>query len=366
MGQKKTSEVAMNNPQIIEDDINISKEFDILYLEIREMVEESRVKVVSHINKGLLLTYWHIGKKIQIQLLQNDRAEYGMQTIKNLSQQLTKEFGKGFTYSSLTRMAQFYEYFPDISIVATLSQQLSWSHFIELIKINNCIKREFYTKMSSSENWSVRTLRERIDSMLFERSAIAKQPEQVIRQELTKLGKTEQVSVNIYLKDPYLLNFLDLNDNYSEKDLENAILQNLEQFILELGSDFAFLARQKRLQIGGNDYYIDLLFYHRKLKRLVLIELKLGEFKPEYKGQVELYLKWLTKYEKHPGENSPIAILLCSSKDQEVIELMELEKDDIHISEYWLELPPKELLQEKLNKAINEARMRLDNKPSTI
>jgi len=356
----------MNNPQILVNDINISKELDILYLEIKEMIEESRAKVVSQINKGLLLTYWHIGKKIQTQLLHGDRAEYGMQTIKHLSQQLTKEFGKGFTYSSLTRMAKFFEYFQDISIVATLSQQLSWSHFVELIKINNSIKREFYAKMSSSENWSVRILRERMDSMLFERSAIAKQPEQVIRQELTKLGKTEQASVNIYLKDPYLLNFLELNDNYSEKDLENAILQNLEQFILELGSDFAFLARQKRLQIGNNDYYIDLLFYHRKLKRLVLIELKLGEFKAEYKGQVELYLKWLTKYEKHPDENPPLAILLCSSKDQEVIELMELEKDDIHISEYWLELPPKELLQEKLNKAINEARMRLENNQSTI
>ncbi len=308
------------------------------------------------------MTYWHIGKRIQTQLLQGDRAEYGKQTIKHLSRQLTQDFGKGFTYSSLTRMVKFYEQFPDSAIVATLSQQLSWSHFVELIKINNSIKREFYAKMSSSENWPVRTLRERMDGMLFERSAIAKQPEQVIRQELSKLGNTDQASVNLFLKDPYLLNFLDLQDNFSEKDLENAILHNLEQFILELGSDFAFMARQKRLQIGSNDYYIDLLFYHRKLKRLVLIELKLGEFKAEYKGQVELYLKWLTKYEQHPDENSPIAILLCSSKDQEVIELMELEQDDIHISEYWLQLPPKELLQEKLHKAIDEAKIRLERK----
>jgi len=356
----------MDKTKVIVHNKSPYTDFDILYSEIKQMIEKSRVRVVSQINKGLLLTYWHIGKKIQTQLLYGDRSEYGKQTIKHLSQKLTKEFGKGFTYSSLTRMAKFYEYFPSNSIVATLSQQLSWSHFVELIKISDNIKREFYAKMSSCENWTVRTLRERMDSMLFERSAIAKQPEEVIRQELANLGNKDHVSVNIYIKDPYLLNFLDLNDNYSEKDLENAILQNLEQFILELGSDFAFLARQKRLQIGSNDYYIDLLFYHRKLKRLVLIELKLGEFKPEYKGQIELYLKWLTKYERQPDENPPIAILLCSSKDQEVIELMELEKDDIHISEYWLELPPKKLLQEKLHKAIDEAKIRLENTCSTL
>ena len=287
------------------------------------------------------MAYWHIGKRIQTQILQAERAEYGQQTIKQLSQQLTQDFGKGFTYSSLTRMVKFYLQYPDNSIVATVSQQLSWSHFVELIKIEDEVKREFYTKMGSSDGWSVRTLRERIDGMLYERTAIAKQPEQVIRQELSKLDNNQTESIELYLKDPYLLDFLDLQDNFSENDLENAILQNLERFILELGSDFAFMARQKRLQIGGNDYYLDLLFYHRKLKRLVLIELKLGEFKAEYKGQVELYLKWLAKYEQQPDEQPPIAILLCSSKDQELIELLDLEQDTIHVSEYWLQLPPK-------------------------
>ena len=335
-------------------------EYPALYSDIRRLINDARTQVVKQVNKTLTVTYWQIGKRIQTQILDNSRAEYGKQTIQQLSQQLGNEFGKGFTYSSLTRMVKFYLAFPDEKIIATLSQLLSWSHFVELIKLDNDIQREFYTRMSSHEGWSVRTLRERMDSMLFERSAIAKQPEKIIRQELAKLKQQQNESLSLHLKDPYLLDFLDLHDNFSEKDLENAILHKLEHFILELGSDFAFMARQKRLQIGGNDYYLDLLFFHRKLKRLVLIELKLGEFKPEYKGQVELYLKWLAKHEQQADENPPIAILLCSSKDKEVIELMELEQDDIHVSEYWLQLPPKEILQAKLHKAIEEAKLRLE------
>ena len=169
----------------------VTPEFNHLYLEFKQLIQEARKNVVSYVNQGLLLTYWHIGKRIQTQILQAERAEYGQQTIKQLSQQLTQDFGKGFTYSSLTRMVKFYLQYPDNSIVATVSQQLSWSHFVELIKIEDEVKREFYTKMGSSDGWSVRTLRERIDGMLYERTAIAKQPEQVIRQELSKLDNNQ-------------------------------------------------------------------------------------------------------------------------------------------------------------------------------
>ncbi len=335
------------------------EQYQSLYTDIKQLISEARSSVVKQVNQTLTLTYWQIGRRISIEILDSNRAEYGKQVLRQLSQQLSNEFGKGFGYRNLLRMKLFYNYFPEQEKVTTLSSQLSWSHFVELLKLEDDIQREFYAKMSHHEGWSVRTLRERMDGMLFERSAIAKQPEQVIRQELAKLEQSDS-SLALHLKDPYLLDFLDLQDNFSEKDLENAILHKLEHFILELGSDFAFMARQKRLQIGGNDYYLDLLFYHRKLKRLVLIELKLGEFKPEYKGQVELYLKWLAKHEQHPDENPPIAILLCSSKDKEVIELMELKQEAIHVSEYWLQLPPKEVLQAKLHKAIEEAKLRLE------
>jgi predicted nuclease of restriction endonuclease-like (RecB) superfamily len=241
-----------------------------------------------------------------------------------------------------------------------MSHKLSWSHFIEFIKVKDELKREFYIVMCAKERWNVRTLRERVNSMLFERTAISKKPEITIRKDLELLNAENKMSKELFLKDPYLLDFLELQDSFSEKDLESAILKELEKFILEFGSDFAFLSRQKRVQIGESDYVMDLLFYHRKLKRLVLIELKIGEFVPQYKGQVELYLKWLSKYEKQEDEQEPIAIILCASKDAEVVELMDLERDNIHVSEYWLELPRKEILERKLHRAIENATQRVE------
>ncbi|TQC96257.1 DUF1016 domain-containing protein [Moraxellaceae bacterium AER2_44_116] len=343
----------------------IAEPIDNLYQNIKHLIDQAKTQVLTQVNQTLVLTYWHIGKTIKNHVLQDERAEYGQASLKQLAQRLTHEYGKGFSYSSLTRMGNFYVALPDLAIVATVSQQLSWSHFVELLKIDDALKRDFYISMCTHERWSVRVLRERMDSMLFERSAIAKQPEALIRQELALLQQSRQSSPQLFLKDPYLLDFLQLNDKPSEKDLENAILSELERFILEFGSDFAFLSRQKRIQIGSNDYYIDLLFYHRSLKRLVLIELKLGDFKAEYKGQVELYLKWLAKYEQRADEQSPIAIILCSGKDAEVVELMDLDKDHIHVSEYWLKLPPRELLEAKLHHALIEAQMRQDALPNT-
>ena len=334
-----------------------------LYAGIRQLVEHARAQVLTQVNQALVLTYWQIGKTIQTEVLQHERAQYGAGVLKQLAQRLTRDYGNGFSHSGLTRMAKFYGCLPEQDIVATLSQQLSWSHFVELIKVADPTKRAFYTDLCVQSRWSVRTLRERMDGMLFERTAIAKQPEALIRQELAQLGKLGQAgeaSPALFLKDPYLLDFLDLKDGFTEKDLENAILAELERFILELGSDFAFMGRQKRIQVGGHDYYIDLLFFHRRLRRLVLVELKLGEFKPAHKGQVELYLKWLARHEQQPGESSPIAIILCSDKDAELVELMDLEQDQIHVAEYWLQLPPREVLQAKLHRALVEARARLD------
>ncbi|MDY0162789.1 PDDEXK nuclease domain-containing protein [Desulfobotulus sp.] len=305
---------------------------DRLYQDIRHLIESARSQIVTQVNQALVFTYWQIGKTITTEVINDGRAQYGTAVLKHLAARLTQEYGTGFSYSSLTRMAKFFSAFPEQETVATLSQQLSWSHFVEIIRIEDAIKRAFYIRMATDGRWSVRTLRERMDGMLFERTAISRQPEALIQQELAQL----------------------------QQKPENAILMELERFLLELGSDFAFMGRQKRIQIGGNDYYLDLLFYHRKLKRLVLIELKLGDFKPEYKGQVELYLKWLAKYEQQADEHSPIAIILCSGKDTEVVELMDLEPDNIHIGEYWLKLPPKKLLQAKLHKAMAEARARLD------
>jgi predicted nuclease of restriction endonuclease-like (RecB) superfamily len=330
---------------------------DVLSRKIINIIEENKSKVIKSINNHLVMTYWNIGKEIYLDELNGkNRADYGKDIIKNISRKLTEKYGQGFSASNLRRMRQFYTMFTDEKICATLSHKLTWSHFVEFIKIEDQLKRDFYITMSLNEGWSVRTLKERINSMLFERTSISNKPDETIKNDLELLKKNKVMTEDMFIRDPYILDFLDLKDTYSERDLESAILKELESFILEFGNDFAFLSRQKRIQIGNKDYYLDLLFYHRKMRRLVLIELKLGEFEPQYKGQVELYLNYLNKYEKQENEEEPIALILCASKENEEIELLGLEKGNIRVSEYWLNLPPKEVLEEKLHKAIENAK----------
>ena len=281
-----------------------------LITDLRTLINEARNKVALIVNTEITLLYWHIGKRINEEVLGNQRAEYGKQIVSTVSTQLTKEYGRGFELRNLRRMMQFAELFPDFQIVAPLARQLSWSHFIELLSIKNDLGREFYLTMAASENWSIRTLRNKIDSMLYERTAISSKPEEVIKTELANLRDNEILSPDLVFKSPYFLEFTGLKGVYSEKSLEDSLLVHIEHFILELGVGFTFVERQKRMIIDGEDFYLDLLFYHRKLRRLVAIELKLGKFKAAYKGQMELYLRWLEKHEMEAGEESPIGLLL--------------------------------------------------------
>jgi predicted nuclease of restriction endonuclease-like (RecB) superfamily len=332
-----------------------------LLSDIRKLIEASRQELAVAVNSSLTLLYWHIGQRIHHEVLQGARAGYGEQIVSLLAKQLEAEYGRGFSSKSLRHMLRFAEVYPDIQIVSTLSRQLAWSHFLELIYLKDPLQRDFYAQMCAQEHWSVRRLRERMDTLLFERTALSHQPERVLEQELMALRQSNQLTPALVLKDPYILDFLGLNDRYLEKDLEDAILRELEQFLLELGTGFTFVARQKRLQIDNNDFYIDLLFYNRRLKRLVAIDLKLGDFKAEYKGQMELYLRWLAKYEQEPDEASPLGIILCSGKKQEQIELLELDASGIHVAEYLTQLPPKHILEAKLHQAIEDAEKRLQS-----
>lgn len=348
MTDKKDLEPVSNNSLLVDD--------------IRQMIEATRSSVATAVNIGLTMLYWHIGKRIREEILQEERGEYGQEIVATLSRQLTEEFGRGFEEKSLRRMIQFAEEFKDEEIVATLSRQLSWSHFKDIIPLKDSLQREFYAEMCRVERWSVRALRKQIDSMLFERTAISRKPEEVIRHELAALREQDRLIPELVFRDPYVLDFLGLKDRYLEKDLEDAILRELEAFLLELGGGFAFVARQRRIQIDADDFYIDLLFYHRSLRRLIAIDLKLGSFKAEYKGQMELYLRWLDKYERQPGEESPLGIILCAGKKQEQIELLELNRSGIHVAEYMTELPPRELLAARLHRAIETARARLESR----
>ena len=328
--------------------------------DVRHMIEEARASVAQAVNTGLSILYWRIGRRINQEFMQEGRAEYGEAIVSTLSRQLEIEYGRGFSAKNLRHMIRFAEVFIDESIVSTLWRQLSWSHFKEIIYLKDDLKRDFYAEMCRVERWNVRTLRKKIDSMLYERTAVSKKPKKLIRQEIDSLRNEDQMTPDLVFKDPYLLDFLGLQDRYLEKDIEDAILRQLEQFLLELGEGFSFIARQKRIQVDNDDYYLDLLFFHRKLKRLVAIELKLCDFKPADKGQMELYLRWLDKYERQSGEKGPIGLILCAGKKQETVELLELEKSSIRVAEYLTELPAREILEQTLHKAIVLARQRFE------
>jgi len=308
----------------------------------------------------LTVLYWRIGKRVGQEILKGRRAGYGQEIGPTLSSQLMPEFGTGFGGRNIFRMIKFAEVFPEEKIVSTLSTQLSWSHFVEIIALKDELQRNFYAEMCRVEQWSVRILREKISRMLFERTALSRKPADLAKQEVNLLREEDKLTPDLVFRDPYLLNFLNLKDTYSEHDLEAAILREIESFLLELGYGFTFVARQKRMVIDKQDFYLDLLFFHRKLKRLVAIELKLGRFKAAYKGQMELYLRWLEKHETEDGELPPMGLMLCAEGNHEQIELLQLDASGIYVAEYLTELPPKELLEKKLHAAIAGAKDRLE------
>lgn len=258
-------------------------------------------------------------------------------------------------------MMQFAALFSDIQIVAPLVRQLSWSHFLIVMSLKGELQREFYLTLAASEHLSKRMLQSKIDGMLFERTAIAQKPDELIKHELAELRDDNKLSPDIVFKSPYFLEFAGLKGMYSEKDLEGSLVAHLEQFMLELGNGFCFIERQKRMIIDGDDFYLDLLFYHRKLHRLVAIDLKLGRFKAQYKGQMELYLRWLEANEMEPGEESPLGLLLCTEGSEEQIELLQLDKAGIKVAKYLTELPPRELLMQQIRKSLAEAKEGLGN-----
>jgi len=328
-------------------------------VDIRQLIELARQRAAAAVNAELALLYWQIGRRIQIEVLQGQRAEYGKQIITTLAQQLTADYGKGWSEKQLRHCLRAAETFTDEIIFSTVRRQLSWSHIKTLMYLDDSLKRDFYLEIARLEGWSSRQLQERINSQLFERTAISKMPEETIRHDLELLRNQGQLSADLAFRDPYLLDFLGLADTYAEKDLEAAIVAELQRFIIELGSDFAFMARQKRISIDNRDYYIDLLFYHRRLKCLVAIDLKIGEFEAAYKGQMELYLRYLEKHEQLDGENTPIGLILCTGKNHEHVELLQLDKSNIRVADYLTLLPPKEVLEAKLHSSIEIARQRL-------
>ncbi len=333
-----------------------------LMVDLRQIIDAARSRVAYTANYELTMMYWHIGERINREVLGNQRAEYGKQIVSTVVTQLQETYGgKGFDERTIRRMMQFAQVFPDFQIVSTLLSKLSWSHFLTVMTLKDELQREFYLTMAASEHWSVRELQSRIDGMLYERTAIASKPDELIRTELANLRDNDVMTPDLVFRSPYFLEFTGLKGMYSEKSLEDSLIANLERFIMELGCGFSFVERQKRMIIDGEDFYLDLLFYHRKLHRLIAIDLKLGKFKAQYKGQMELYLRWLEKNEMQPGEESPLGLLLCTEGSSEQIELLQLDKSGIRVAQYLTELPSREILQEQIRRGLEQSKELIDN-----
>jgi len=318
---------------------------------ISSIIENRKFRAQAKANQESILMFWEVGKYISSIVLEGERASYGKQIVVTLAQQLQEKYGSSFDYTNVTRMIKFSLRFPDVEILVPLAQQLSWSHFVALLPIKSDEAFMFYAKDAAARNLGKRELRRQISRKAYERREIAN----------SQLTETANIPLNMF-KDPYLLDVLGLRDNYLEADLEKAILADIEAFILEFGHGFTFADRQKRMTIDGDDYTLDLLFYHRILKRLVAVELKIGKFKPSYFGQMRFYLKWLNRYERQEGENSPIGLILCTEASRDQIELMELDKEGIAVAEYWTQLPPKSEFEQKISEIYAEAQERLERR----
>jgi len=330
-----------------------------LLSDIRAMIDSARNHAAHAVNTAQVLLYWNIGRRVRQDVLGNQRAGYGQRVVYTISVDLVREYGQGYTDRALFQMMRFSESFADADVVKHLTSHLRWSHFRLIMYMDDSLKRDFYGEMCRMERWSVRSLRSKIDGMLYERTALSRKPADLMKKELAALREEDRLTPDLVFKDPYFLPFLGLKGGYSEKDLEGAILRELEDFLVELGTDFTFVARQKRIIVGKKDRFLDLLFFHRRLRCLVAVELKLTDFEPSHMGQMEFYLRWLEKYEMCPGERPPIGLILCAGKEHEDVELLRLAKSGIRVAEYLTQLPPRQVLEKKLHDAIELARERL-------
>lgn len=321
---------------------------DSTYQNIKEILEKARSTAYRAVNFAMVQAYWQIGRVIvEEEQKGEERAEYGKGLIKELSIKLTKDYGRGFDESNLRNMRIFYRTFPNCD---ALRHELTWTHYRLLFRVEREEARHFYMIEAVNNNWSTRELERQINSLLYERLALSKDKEKVL--ELSTKGHTIQEAKDI-IKDPYVLEFLDLkeNKNFLEKDLEQALIDKLQEFLLELGKGFSFVARQKRISVDGDHFYIDLVFYNYILKCFVLIDLKVGKLTHQDIGQMDFYVRYFEEEEKLEGDNPTIGLILCSSKNETMVKYTLLEESkQMFAAKYKLYLPTEEELKRELDK----------------
>lgn len=344
-------------------DNNLMNSSNHLLIDVCSIIDSARKHLATYANSEIIMTNWQVGMRIKEDVLNNERAEYGKQVIKRLAIKLTEKYGKGWSYYKLQHCVRSAYTFTHDEIVYAVRTQLTWTHLRSLMGVEDPLARQFYAEMCAVEHWDTRTLDDKIDKNLYLQTALSRKPENVIRHELEKVKSKHQLVPDMVFRSSYFLDMLGLPDSFSEKDLETAILNQIEDFLKELGSDFCFIGRQKRITIDSTDYYMDLLFYHRELRRLVCIDLKLGKFKPEYEGQMLLYLRYLNKNVRKEWEESPIGLILCSEGNTEHVEYLMLDENSpIKVAQYYTKLPDKKLLAEKLKRAVAIAKEKLAEK----
>ncbi|MBS4067612.1 MAG: DUF1016 family protein [Sulfurimonas sp.] len=333
---------------------------DDLYLNIKNILQSARDNAYRQVNFIMVEAYWSIGQQI-VEEEQNgkDRAEYGSYLIKELSSKLSKDFGKGFTQQNLRNMRQFYNCFP---IRSTLCSELSWSHYRLIMRLDNPQARLWYMQESAKANWSVRALERQIGTHYYERLLSSKEKQPVIN-EAKENTKDLQLTSKDIIKDPYVLEFLDLKQNnaFYESDLESALIEKIQDFLLELGRGFAFVARQKRIKTEASDFYIDLVFYNYMLKCFVIIDLKRGKLTHQDVGQMDMYVRMYNDLEKAENDNPTIGIILCTDKDNTVVKYSVLnDNENLFVSKYRLYLPSEEELKAEIERDVFELGMMRD------
>jgi len=324
--------------------------YNTLVNSISKILEEGRRKAYFSVNTILVRTYWEIGKQI-VEFEQNgeEKAEYGSSLLRNICNDLSLRFGSGFSKSNVYLMRVFYLKYPKFQ---TVSGKLSWSHYVELISLEDTYEQSFYEKQCLLENWSIRELKRQINSALFQRLVLSKDKKTVLK--IAKRGQIIEKQEDI-IKEPFVLEFLGIRENYkfSEKELEQKIIDNLQMFILELGKGFTFVARQYRITLDNNHFYTDLVFYHRILKCFVLFDLKVGKITPQDIGQMNMYLNYFKEEETSPGDNPPIGIILSTDKNDSIIRYaLGGITNKLFVSKYKLYLPDKKQLKEQVEKVI--------------
>lgn len=355
----------MNNVQLTMMELDIhktegtEKKYQELIADIGVLLSDARQHIASAVNTVLVETYWQIGRYIvEYEQKGAERAEYGSNLLNRLSNDLTLKYGKGFGKSNLLYMRKLYITFPKSG---TLSHLLSWSHYYEILKLDDALEISFYTKECEKQNWSVRELKRQMKSMLFHRLALSKDKEGVLA--LASKGVEVQKAEDV-IKDPYVLEFVGLPDKdiYKEGDLENALIENLSQFMLELGKGFAYIGRQYRFSIAGRHYYVDLVFYNVILKCYCLIDLKRGDVQHEDVGQMNFYLNYFRKEVCTEGDNEPIGIILGANADRLTIEYaMDNISNQLFVSRYQLYLPDRDLLEAQLKRLLQNEQCTIDN-----